>query len=132
MEIMKSTIRFSEGAGLLCVIIFVFLGLPSFGQETPKVSPTLPDKISKIVSVSCMPCHSSTGGMLSKGKLNFTEWGEYSIEKQQKKSSQMYKELKKSAMPPKDARENNPGIIPTDDQIAIIKSWTDSLNAEKK
>jgi hypothetical protein len=126
---MKSTVRFSEGAVLLFIFIFLVLSLPSFGQETPKVSASLPDRISKIVSVSCMPCHSSTGGMLSKAKLNFTEWGEYSLEKQQKKSAQMYKELKKSAMPPKDVRENNPGIIPTGDQISIIKSWADSLDA---
>jgi hypothetical protein len=124
---MKSTVKFSEAAGLL--FLFTVLSLPSVAQETSRVSPSLPDKISKIVSVSCMPCHSSKGGMLSKGKLNFTEWGDYSFEKQQKKSEQMYKELKKSAMPPKDARENNPDIIPTGDQIAIIKSWADSLNA---
>jgi len=127
---MKSTVRFSERACLLFIFIFLVLSLRSTGQETPNVSASLPERISKIVSVSCMPCHSSKGGMLSKGKLNFTEWGEYSIEKQQKKSAEMYKELKKSAMPPKEARENNPGIIPTSDQIAIIKSWADSLETE--
>jgi hypothetical protein len=126
---MKSTFRFSEGAGLLIIFIFLVLGLSAIGQESPKVSASLPVRISKIVSISCMPCHSSTGSMLSKAKLNFTEWGDYSLEKQQKKSAQMYKELNKSAMPPKDARENNPGIIPTSDQIAVIKSWADSLDA---
>ena len=132
MEIMKSTVRFSERAGLLFSFILLVMSIPAIGQETANVSASLPDRISNIVSVSCMPCHSSKGGMLSKGKLNFTEWGEYSIEKQQKKSAGMYKELKKSAMPPKEARENNPGIIPTSEQIAIIKEWADSLEAANK
>ena len=30
-------------------------------------------------------------------------------------------------MPPKEARENNPDIIPTTEQMAIIKAWADSF-----
>ena len=97
------------------------------GQETSKASPSLPDNINKIVSVSCMPCHSANGGYLSRTKLNFSEWADYSADKQKKKAGQMYKELKKNAMPPKDAREANPDIIPTKEQVEIIKNWADSF-----
>jgi hypothetical protein len=113
-------------------LYFFILGCALFGQETPKVSSPLPEAINKIVSISCMPCHSSTGGVMSRSKLNFNEWASYSPEKQKKKAETMYKELNKSAMPPKSARENNPEIIPTSEQIDIIKSWADSLNAESK
>jgi len=69
---------------------------------------------------------------MSRTKLNFSEWTGYSSDKQKKKAETMYKELKKDAMPPKSARENNPDIIPTKEQIAIIKAWADSLNTDSK
>ena len=53
-----------------------------------------------------MPCHSANGGYLSRTKLNFSEWTDYSADKQKKKAAQMYKEMNKNAMPPKDARES--------------------------
>jgi hypothetical protein len=127
MKIMKRSVIFLTGSYLFLILIFVMAGKDVIGQEISKVSAPLPENINKIVSVSCMPCHSSNGGMLSRSKLNFTEWTDYSAEKQKKKAAQMYKELNKNAMPPKDARETNPDIIPTKEQIEIIKSWADSF-----
>jgi hypothetical protein len=127
MKIMKRSVIFLTGSYLFLILIFVMAGKTVIGQEISKVSAPLPDSISKIVSVSCMPCHSSNGGMLSRTKLNLTEWTDYSADKQKKKAAQMYKELNKNAMPPKDARETNPDIIPTKEQIEIIKSWADSI-----
>jgi hypothetical protein len=124
---MKHSARFSEGTHLFPVLVFLILSNTAIGQETSKMSAPLPDNINKIVSGSCMPCHSASGGTMSKSKLNFSEWTSYSAEKQQKKAEQMYKELNKNKMPPKSARENNPGIIPTKEQIDIIKSWADSF-----
>ena len=116
----------------LSLLLLTFSGLfyPDFvviGQDVSKDSPALPEEINKIVTASCMPCHSSTGGMLSKGKLNFTEWTTYSAETQKKKAEKVYSELKKGAMPPKSARETRPEIVPTKDQIDIIKKWSDSF-----
>jgi hypothetical protein len=117
-------------------IIFVsglFLNnLSATGQETSKLLSSLPDNINNIVSVSCMPCHSSNGGLLSRTKLNFTEWSKYSSEKQKAKAEKMYSELKKGAMPPKSARETRPDIIPTSEQIDIIKKWAKSLKTDIK
>jgi hypothetical protein len=116
----------------LSLLLLIFSGLlyPDLvvvGQEVAKESPALPEEINKIVTVSCIPCHTSTGGMLSRGKLNFTEWTKYSADTQKKKAEKMYSELKKGAMPPKSARETRPEIIPTKDQIETIKKWSESF-----
>jgi hypothetical protein len=79
-----------------------------------------------------MPCHSSSGGLMSRTKLNFTEWTQYSAEKQKARAEKMYSELKKGAMPPKSAREANPDIIPDKDQIDIIKKWSESFKTDEK
>ena len=47
---------------------------------------------------------------MSKAKLNFTEWTNYSPEKQKEKAAKMYSELNKGAMPPKAAREKRPEL----------------------
>jgi uncharacterized membrane protein len=129
---MKQSIRLQDEATWFLVCIFLVFSLAASSQEKQEASSPLPDNINKIVSVSCMPCHSSTGGTLSKAKLNFTEWTSYSEDKQKKKAEQMYKQVKKNAMPPKSAREANPGIIPTSDQLDMIKAWVDSLENESK
>jgi hypothetical protein len=129
---MRNSENLSAGIHLFTVFIFLIISCSLFGQETSKVSAPLPESINRIVSVNCMPCHSDKGGIMSRTKLNFNEWTNYSDDKQKKRAEMMYKELKKDAMPPKTARENNPDIIPTKEQIAIIKAWADSLNSESK
>jgi hypothetical protein len=114
------------------IISFLVSAMTIHGQDTLKVSSMLPDDINKIVSFSCMPCHSAKGGMLSRGKLNFTEWSGYSSEKQIEKATDIYKEVSKNKMPPKSARETRPEIILTKEQVGIIKKWVDSLQAESK
>jgi hypothetical protein len=124
-------------SSLIMVLLFIFSGLflsdlALSGQDTTKLSPPLPDNINKIVTVSCMPCHTSEGGLLSRGKLNFTEWTQYSLSKQKEKADNMYSEIKKEKMPPKSARETRPDIIPTKDQTDIIKKWAESLSPDDK
>lgn len=115
---------------LLLALIFMipgmfFLNFSVLGQETSGESPALPENVNKIVSFSCVPCHTSKGGLMSRTKLNFTEWTQYSPSKQKEKAQKMYSVLKKGAMPPKSARENRPEIIPTPDQVEIIKKWSE-------
>jgi hypothetical protein len=126
-------IRVSPISFLFIVIVgCLFLNQSLKAQDVSKSSAVLPDNINKIVSVSCMPCHSSTGGLMPKSKLNFSEWDQYSPEKQKKKAEKMYEELNKGAMPPKSARENNPSIIPTKEQIEIIKKWSETIPEPEK
>ena len=124
-------------ASFLSVILFAVSGLflltfSVTGQEKTTGFPGLPDDVNKIVSFSCVPCHTSTGGLMSREKLNFTKWTEYSTEKQKEKAEKMYSMLKKGAMPPKAARENRPDIIPTTDQVDTIKKWAESLPDDDK
>jgi mono/diheme cytochrome c family protein len=102
------------------------------GQENAKPLSTLPDSVNQILTVSCVPCHTSQGGLMSKAKLNLTDWANYSPEKQKEKAAKMFSELNKGAMPPKMAREKRPETIPTKEQIEIIKKWSESFPADKK
>lgn len=122
---------------LLLVLIFLVSGLSLLNfsihfQETSKVPPSLPDNVNRIVTVSCIPCHTSKGKLLSRLKLNFTDWTQYSPEKQKVKADKMYSVLIKGDMPPKSARETRPETIPTRDQINTIKEWAESLKPEIK
>jgi len=124
---MKNSVIIPARSYLILILFFLITSGNVGGQDVSQDSPPLPENISKIVSASCMPCHSSGGGMLARTKLNFSEWQGYSPDKQKKKAGQMYKEIKKDAMPPEDAREANPDIIPTKEQVEIIKNWADSF-----
>lgn len=111
---------------------FLVLGMflltsPVKGQEAANTAQALPDSINIIVSFSCVPCHTSQGGLMSKAKLNFTEWTNYSPEKQKEKASKMFSELDKGAMPPKSTREKRPELIPTKEQVETIKKWSESF-----
>ena len=118
---------------LLLIACGLFLiNLSVTGQEAQKESPVLPDSISTIVNISCVPCHTNSGGLMSRAKLNFSEWTRYSLKKQKERAEKMYEELNKSAMPPKSARQTRPEIIPSGQQIETIKKWADSLKPDDK
>jgi hypothetical protein len=116
-------------------VLFLVPGLVLFNfsvvaQETSKLSDPLPDNINKIVTTSCMPCHTNKGGFMARGKLNFSEWTQYSPDKQIEKAEKMYSEIKKGAMPPKSARETRPEIVPGKEQVDIIKKWAESFKSK--
>lgn len=116
---------------------FLVLGLllvnfRATGQDNSKAVTTIPDEVNKIVTASCTPCHTSEGGVMSKSKLNFTTWTNYSPEKQKEKAAKMYSELNKGAMPPKTARQKRPDLIPTKEQVEIIKKWSESFPSDNK
>jgi Haem-binding domain len=118
-------------SGFLVFNLFI-LSFPAKAQDASKTPATLPDEVNKIVTASCTPCHTSQGGLMSRSKLNFTEWTNYSPEKQKEKATKMFSELNKGAMPPKMAREKRPETIPTKEQIEIIKKWSESFPSDSK
>jgi hypothetical protein len=125
----------SKSRLLVCLMLvsgLFLLNITLSGQETLPVSSALPANIKAIVTNSCMPCHSSNGGLMSKTNLNLTNWAEYTPEKQKEKADKMYSELKNGGMPPKKAREAKPEIIPTAEQVEIIKNWAASLSPINK
>jgi hypothetical protein len=114
---------------ILCLYLVSFHTIP---QEVSKTPAALPDEVNKIVSVSCVPCHMRDGGLMSKSKVNFSEWINYSPEKQKKKAAKIYLEVSKGAMPPKSVREKTPELIPTKEQVEVIKKWSESFPDDSK
>lgn len=126
-ENMKKVIYSFTSAFCITVFILMLYSPCISGQESGKPSSSLPDSIYKIVSVSCVPCHTDKGGLMSKSRLNLTNWTQYSVARQKEKADLMCSVLEKDKMPPKTARETRPEIIPTKEQKAIIKRWAESL-----
>ena len=114
------------------ILTFLLLSSQATAQEVSKTGSALPDSVNVIITASCTPCHTSEGGMMAKSKLNFTEWTNYSPEKQKEKAAKMYSEINKGAMPPKMAREKKPESIPTKEQLEIIKRWSESFPSDTK
>ncbi len=129
---MKKMPVFHFAVPLMIALGFFGMELPLSGQDTLNVSPSLPENISQIITRSCMPCHSNKGGLMSRTKLNFSEWTSYSSDKQAEKAKKMYSELSESKMPPKKARESKPELIPTSDQVDVIKKWSESFAIPEK
>ena len=129
---MKKTVGIQLLVSGFLIIGLILLSFPVGGQEASKTSSSLPEEVNKIVTASCTPCHTSQGGLMSKSKLNFTEWTNYSPEKQKDRAAKMFSELNKGAMPPKAARAKRPELIPTKEQVEIIKKWSESFKSESK
>lgn len=118
---------------LVLVAMGLFLPLASLSaQNETNESSALPDSISKIVDRSCMPCHSNDGGMMSRNKLNFSDWANYTKEKQAERANKMYSELSEGKMPPKKRREARPELIPDSKQIETIKKWAEALGVPEQ
>jgi mono/diheme cytochrome c family protein len=129
---MKKTLPLTGSFLFIIALIFLMVTTAASGQQTDKSSPAIPDNLNKIFTNSCMPCHSSKGGMMSQAKLNFTNWTKYSLEKQKEKADAILSILEKAKMPPQSARETRPDMIPTKEQIELIKKWDDSLKTVSK
>jgi hypothetical protein len=124
---MKKSVRPPAVSYVIVMLFIMGFIFPCRGQEKPVVSSPLPAEVNKIVVNSCMPCHSSKGGVLARTKLNFDDWTKFDVDKQKNKASKIYSEVLKNKMPPKDARETRPDLIPTDSQVEILKKWKDSF-----
>lgn len=124
-------VSFIKFTGLLFISLLLF-SIRAAAQDVLKTNTSLPEDVNKIVTASCTPCHTNQGGLMSRTKLNFTEWTNYSPEKQKEKAAKMYSEVNKGAMPPKAAREKRPETIPSIEQIEIIKKWSESFPPETK
>jgi hypothetical protein len=114
---------------LFALVLVLSPGTASGSKESNPAGPgtELPDSVLKFVQKACMDCHSNDGSAMARGKVNFSTWDTYDAEKQGKKSGVILKELKKSSMPPKKWRTNNPNDIPTQAEIEMIGRWVDSL-----
>lgn len=104
----------------------------SLGQTGEKQQFPIPEDINKIFQTSCVQCHSNDGGRLPKSRLNFSRWGAYDAAKEAEKALLICSTLRKGKMPPKSARESNPELIPTKEQVDLICTWAESLKSQKE
>jgi hypothetical protein len=115
---------------LIIGLFFINISVSAQLAITPVSS--IPADVNKILTASCTPCHTSQGGLMSKAKLNLTEWDKYSPEKQKAKAAKIYSEINKGGMPPKMARQKRPDLIPTKEQADVIKKWAEALPSGTK
>ena len=100
-------------------------GIP--GASGSSIAESIPADVHKVLKNDCMGCHSKGGKNMAECHLNFSKWEKYSSEKKAKKASRMVVMLNKGAMPPKKFRQSHTALIPTQEEIAMISKWADSL-----
>jgi len=109
------------------VLIFLFACISASGQDKKDQAASVPDDVLKIFRASCMKCHNNDGRIMARTKLNFSIWNEYDTDTVAKKASKICEEITEGKMPPKSARESNPELIPTKEQVELICKWSGSF-----
>jgi cytochrome c5 len=92
---------------------------------------SVPDDLKVIFKNSCMDCHATGGKGMAMAKLNFSDWDNYSADKQSKKAAAICKIITKDAMPPKSYVEKKPAAILTAAQKEMICKWSETLTPKK-
>ena len=100
------------------------------GQTGATGQKPVPADVMKIVDKSCAACHKDPGSKMAQGALNLSGWDKYAAEKQAAKANAMCNLMTKGKMPPKKFQANNPGAVPTADDIKTVCSWASSLKAK--
>jgi len=121
---------------LLIVCAFAF----SSGNSAPSshsgaISGTdssgIPPAVHQIMVNSCLACHGEGGKGLALSKVKMDKWDEYSPEKQAQKAEDMCNMVTKGKMPPKGYLKDHPEVALTQEQIATLCEWSESLNSGK-
>jgi hypothetical protein len=86
----------------------------------------------KVLDKSCAACHKDPGMKFAQGPFNISTFVNYSPEKQAAKAKAVCNMATKGKMPPKKYQANNPGLVPTKDDIKILCDWAASLNPDNK
>jgi hypothetical protein len=68
---------------------------------------------------------------MSRSKLNFSKWLDYSAAREAERASKICSMLNKGEMPPKKARESHPELIPAKEQVDLICDWAESLKKNR-
>lgn len=107
------------------ILVGIILTMASFGRMNSGSAPeAIPDSVYAVLEKSCLTCHSDNGNGLAKGKVNFEKWDSYSAGKKADKAADINKVVSRGVMPPSGFRKNNPDLVPTEADIAIITAWT--------
>jgi hypothetical protein len=131
---MKKTILFLGIAVMLSILSSSDLSQakPTGNNSTkPATTVSIPDDLNVIFKNSCMACHSTGGKVMAMSKLNFSDWNNYTPDKQANKADAICKIITKGAMPPKSFLEKTPEAILTASQKDMICKWSKTLSSEK-
>lgn len=83
-----------------------------------------PDSVSMIIERSCFDCHSDkSGNFAAKGKLNFTNWNEYTPAKKVGKMEAICEEITEGKMPKKSYVSKNPDKALSQSERELICKW---------
>ncbi len=83
-----------------------------------------PDSVIAIIERSCFDCHSDqSGNFAAKGKLNFTNWNEYTPAKKVGKMEAICEEITDGKMPKKSYISKNPDKALSKVEIELICKW---------
>lgn len=83
-----------------------------------------PDSVKAVIERSCFDCHSDqSGNFAAKGKLNFTNWNEYTPAKKVGKMEAICVEITGGKMPKKSYVSKNPDKAISKAEIELICKW---------
>lgn len=120
--------------GAFLIIAAIFMGfinpLPArmLNQAEPlsgfSADSIFPDSVSMVIERSCFDCHSDrSGNFAAKGKLNFTNWNEYTPAKKVSKMEAICEEITGGKMPKKSYISKNPDKALSQAEIGLICKW---------
>jgi hypothetical protein len=121
----------------VCTVIISFFGLTAMlnpvhettSNRFPQgeiVKPDIPDSILNIVERSCFDCHSNqSGNFAAKGKLNFSNWNDYTAAKKVGKMDDICDVITKGKMPKKKYVSKHPEKKLSQAEIDLICKWAE-------
>lgn len=103
----------------------LFLVFQSFVFNSP-AGPEFPSEVKEVLKASCYDCHSKDASS-KKGTLalNFDKWDNYKLSKRISKLDAICEEIEEGKMPPAKYLKGNSDKALTDEQKALICSWTE-------
>jgi hypothetical protein len=144
--------------GWFLVIVFViaqFFGPEKNEGDLTSVSTFIdetnpPEEVQKIMKESCFDCHSNNTRYpwyssitplnywmtdhvkVGKKKMNFSDWGNFSLKKKEHKMEELHEEVGKKNMPLDSYTWTHSDANLTDEQIKIIVDWATVIQSNYK
>jgi cytochrome c5 len=130
---MKKLIKISAIlSGALFLAALTVTPVSAQTNQKPVDQKAIPADVMKVFDKSCAACHKDPGMKFAQGPFNISTWDNYSPEKQAAKAKTVCNFATKGKMPPKKYQANNPGAVPTKDDIKILCDWAATLNPVSK
>ncbi|MCX6328459.1 MAG: heme-binding domain-containing protein [Bacteroidia bacterium] len=130
---MKKLIKISAIlSGALFLAALTVTPVSAQTNQKPADQKAIPADVMKVFDKSCAACHKDPGMKFAQGPFNISTWDNYSPEKQAAKAKTVCNFATKGKMPPKKYQANNPGAVPTKDDIKILCDWAATLNPVSK